>query len=57
METRPVELMNMFIIDIFECSFPEKLTLFPMCFLFFFLNTLSVVRENKLSLAKRLKQI
>lgn len=31
METRPVELMNMFITDTLECSFPKKLSLSPVC--------------------------
>lgn len=56
METRPAELINMFIIDTFECSFHKKLSLSPVCFSFK-KNILNVVRENKLNLAKRLKQI
>ena len=32
METRPVELMNVFIMDTFECSFPKKLSLSPVVF-------------------------
>lgn len=57
METRPAELINMFIIDTFECSFRKKLSLSPVCFFFKKKNILNVVRENKLNLAKRLKQI
>lgn len=36
METRPVELMSVFVIDAFGCSFPEEVPLSPLFLLFVF---------------------